>query len=100
MSTYQIAHLHEQGHDMITVPLADRFEYEATTEQKAAFAAHLEGCAHGAGLWPCHPPLACRTRHEVHRPAAMAPVRGIPDDYRCPCQHQPITPLRLTPLRC
>lgn len=50
MTTYKIAHLHEQGQDLIIIPLNDQFDYTTTDEQKAAHAAHLQRCTTSAGL--------------------------------------------------
>jgi virulence-associated protein VagC len=49
MTTYKIAHIHEQGQDLIIVPLDQRFDH-TNDEQKAEFAAHLQRCATSAGL--------------------------------------------------
>jgi hypothetical protein len=49
MTTYRIAHIREQGHDMIIIPLEDRFEH-ATQADKNALLTHLQACATTAGL--------------------------------------------------
>ena len=49
MPTFRIAHIHEQGQDMIIIPLEDRFEF-LTDEQRAAETVALQRCATAAGL--------------------------------------------------
>lgn len=49
MATYKIAHLREQGQDMIIVPLDDSFEHK-TSQQQQQIIASLQACARSAGL--------------------------------------------------
>jgi len=50
MTTYKIAHIHEQGQDLIIIPLNDQFDYTTTDEQKSELAAHLQRCSTSARL--------------------------------------------------
>lgn len=84
MTTYKIAHIHEQGQDLIIIPLNDQFEH-TTDEEKAGLELHLQRCATSAGLrghvvlvWPVgagmkflappawHPFVRSLTLHAVH----------------------------------
>jgi hypothetical protein len=49
MSKYRIAHLREQGQDMIIVPVDPSFGYKAQSEQ-FDFITALQCCARSAGL--------------------------------------------------
>jgi hypothetical protein len=49
MSTFKIAHLREQGQDMIIVPLASSFGCKGEAEQHE-FISALQLCARSAGL--------------------------------------------------
>jgi len=49
MAQFRIAHIREQGQDMIIVPLEDSFRYKSNREQNEIRAA-LQMCARGAGL--------------------------------------------------
>lgn len=49
MTSYEIAHLREQGNDMILIPLEDRFGHLSTDEQQAQIS-RLQACAVSAGL--------------------------------------------------
>lgn len=49
MATYKIAHLREQGQDMIIVPLDSSFDYKTQSEQNEIVSA-LQWCARSAGL--------------------------------------------------
>jgi hypothetical protein len=49
MATYKVAHLHEQGVDMIIVPLSSSFGNRSNAEQSEIIAG-LEMCASSAGL--------------------------------------------------
>jgi hypothetical protein len=49
MPEYKVAHIHEQGQDMIVVPLDRSFGYKTTQEQNQISAA-LQLCASRAGL--------------------------------------------------
>lgn len=49
MTTYKIAHIHEQGQDLIIIPLSNQFEQTAE-EEKARLAVYLQGCSSSAGL--------------------------------------------------
>lgn len=49
MSTFEIAHIREQGQDMIIIPLRQDFGHRAPSEQ-AGVIAGLQACARGAGL--------------------------------------------------
>lgn len=49
MATYKIAHLREQGQDMIIIPLDDSFEHKSSTDQEEIIAT-LQLCARSAGL--------------------------------------------------
>jgi len=50
MTTYKIAHIHEQGQDLIIIPLDERFDYSTSDEKKAEVAAYLQRCSTSAGL--------------------------------------------------
>lgn len=49
MTTFQIAHIREQGIDLIIVPLDSSFRYKTESEQTAVHSA-LQTCATAAGL--------------------------------------------------
>jgi hypothetical protein len=49
MATYQVAHLHEQGVDLIIVPLNSSFGYKSQGEQNEIIGS-LQLCARSAGL--------------------------------------------------
>lgn len=49
MPKYKVAHLHEQGQDMIVVPLDGSFDRKTQADQ-SAFVAELQARAAGAGL--------------------------------------------------
>lgn len=49
MAEFDIAHLHEQGQDMIIVPLDRGFGNKTWADQQAVIAS-LQGCAQAAGL--------------------------------------------------
>lgn len=49
MSEFEIAHIREQGQDMIVVPLSDEFGRK-TPQQQAATERELQICANAAGL--------------------------------------------------
>ena len=49
MPRFEIAHLHEQGQDMIIVPLEDSFGNKSSMEQ-SEIVSELEARAHSAGL--------------------------------------------------
>ncbi|MGH7984306.1 MAG: hypothetical protein ACREFF_14365 [Candidatus Udaeobacter sp.] len=49
MATYRIAHLREQGQDMIIMPLESSFGYKSENEQHE-FITALRVCARSAGL--------------------------------------------------
>lgn len=49
MATFKIAHLHEQGQDMIIVPLDSSFGSKSSSDQQE-FIAAFEFAAHQAGL--------------------------------------------------
>ncbi|NWE38613.1 hypothetical protein HX875_03960 [Pseudomonas yamanorum] len=49
MTTYKIAHLHEQGQDMIIVPLDGSFGSKSSSDQQE-FLTAFEYAAHQAGL--------------------------------------------------
>ena len=69
MATYKIAHLREQGIDLIIVPLDSSFGYKSTTDQNA-FSGALEACAHNAGLAGTVVPvwMSGNTRHWICPP--------------------------------
>jgi len=49
MGSFDVAHIQEQGVDLMIVPLASSFGSRPTTAQKESMAA-LQGCARAAGL--------------------------------------------------
>ncbi|PKO18702.1 hypothetical protein CVU37_04770 [candidate division BRC1 bacterium HGW-BRC1-1] len=49
MPTFKIAHIREQGQDIILALVSDQIHYKGDTE-KAALAASLQACAEAAGL--------------------------------------------------
>ncbi len=49
MAQFKIAHLREQGVDLIIVPVNNSFAHRPQSEQHE-FIAELEDCAHSAGL--------------------------------------------------
>ena len=49
MATLDIAHIHEQGQDMIIAPLDSSFEYKSSQQQHAAVG-QLQAAATSAGL--------------------------------------------------
>lgn len=49
MPAYDVAHLHEQGQNMILVPLDDSFDHKSSAEQNG-FLAELQMRARQAGL--------------------------------------------------
>jgi hypothetical protein len=49
MADFDVAHLREQGQDMIIVPLKDEFQYKSDVDQHRVIAA-LQVCARAAGL--------------------------------------------------
>ena len=49
MSKYKVAHIREQGVDLIIVPLGSSFGLKSESDQKS-FILALERCAHSAGL--------------------------------------------------
>ncbi len=49
LSKYKIAHLREQGQNMIIIPLDDNFEHKTSSEQ-SAIVDSLQRCASSAGL--------------------------------------------------
>jgi hypothetical protein len=49
MDKFRIAHIREQGQDIVIVPVHDRFRYQTNTEQNRICAA-LQACAVSAGL--------------------------------------------------
>lgn len=49
MSKFKIAHLREQGVDMIIIPLESAFGYKSESDQQETIAS-LQACAEGAGL--------------------------------------------------
>jgi len=49
VSTYKIAHLREQGQNIIIVPLDPSFEHKSSSDQKGIVSA-LQACASSAGL--------------------------------------------------
>lgn len=51
MSTqsYEVAHLHEQGQDMIIIPVSSSFAAKSS-QQQSAIQASLQSCAESAGL--------------------------------------------------
>jgi hypothetical protein len=84
MTTYKIAHIYEQGQDLIIIPLNDQFEH-TTEKEKAGLETHLQRCATSAGLkglvvlvWPdgarmkfiappaWHPFVGSLTLHAIH----------------------------------
>jgi hypothetical protein len=49
MASFDVAHLHEQGQDMVIVPLESAFGHKSQTDQQKVIAA-LQLCARSAGL--------------------------------------------------
>lgn len=49
MPTYKIAHIHEQGQDIIIAPLDSKFHHRSKSEQDE-FISALQACARSAGL--------------------------------------------------
>lgn len=49
MPSYKVAHIHEQGVDLIIIPLESSFRHKTTQDQNAT-AVQLEARAHAAGL--------------------------------------------------
>ncbi|AMP15515.1 hypothetical protein [Collimonas pratensis] len=49
MSTFQVAHIREQGQDMIIIPLDSGFNHKSSAEQNQIIA-ELQACASSAGL--------------------------------------------------
>jgi hypothetical protein len=49
MASYDVAHLHEQGQDMVIVPLESSFGHKSQTDQQRVIAS-LQLCARSAGL--------------------------------------------------
>ncbi len=49
MAAYEIAHIREQGQDIIIVPLKNQFHFEPSNK-KEAFRQALQRCAANAGL--------------------------------------------------
>ena len=49
MPSFDVAHLHQQGQNMILVPLDDSFDHKSSAEQNG-FLAELQMRAHQAGL--------------------------------------------------
>lgn len=49
MAEFEVAHIREQGQDMIIVPLKSEFEYRSSAEQER-FHAAIQACASDAGL--------------------------------------------------
>ncbi|MCR4529871.1 hypothetical protein [Acinetobacter venetianus] len=49
MATYKIAHIHEQGQDIIIAPLESNFHHSSNEEQNQLID-YLQACATNAGL--------------------------------------------------
>lgn len=49
MPSFDVAHIHEQGQDMIFFPLDDSFDHKTAADQNSILAG-LQVRAHGAGL--------------------------------------------------
>ncbi len=49
MAEYDVAHIHEQGQDLIIIPMAERFQFLPDKEQRDVMAS-LQVCATAAGL--------------------------------------------------
>lgn len=49
MATYDVAHIREQGNDMIIIPMSSSFGHRSNTDQNAIRDA-LQVCARAAGL--------------------------------------------------